>query len=874
MANVLIPAAVGIGLNFLLSLLTPVKKVRNEGPRLDNTGAPKSDYGFPLSEGYGRNRVDGCLMFWALPLQEVVTQQRTRQGGKGGGGVQTINITYSYFLTAAFAIGGEIGSVRRVRANGELIFDSNSNDEKSNIFRDKVTIYRGTQTQNPDPTISAIEGTIPAFRGTSYLVFDRYPCEIFKSNAHPKIDVEYVGKFGESPYLRDVLSDCCQKAGLLSSEIETEELISERVKGCALKNDGSIYRDFIEELQRIFFVIVQERGRKIHFIRQSRSGDPIVIDVSSLASREFTAETPDLFLKKLVHFREIPSEVQIEYPNINKNYDNGMQAVRNPTAIHDNPLNIRVSVVGDDSEMLTAANKILYQAETQSLQYEKIFLLPEYDYLKVGDVIAIGATAGTLELIQIAKKTNGINYLIELQCNRYAGYIEYCDPSATYEVTIDELIVFINILPFGSNTFVLEPLDTNFLIGTTYTIQGEFIGIEIIESAPGAFGLLLRYYQNCDPDDVVFISLYSANGSNIAGFGSVIQSQSSTVNRVSPGTGQLVPGGIGNFDYTVTSPNTYNPPATPTVAGTATVIPLDIPLISDSDNDLGLYIAVVGSPTWTDGALFGSSDSGQTWGRLETILDTSTVGTVANPLPDTSPHFIDTSTTFEVELQSGSIDPAPDSVFLAGGSLILVGDEIIAFRDAVLLGINPRRYRIEHLIRGVKGTEYYIDKHGEDEQAIVLTDYLLRIEGRLSDINRSLRFKAVGRGALETGVTDFAEITVAGNSLKPFLPVIDAVKVEDDWLISWSRRTRKNGRLSDYVDIPFADGEIDRFTIQFLNGSGSVVSVAVATGREYLYTAAGQVLDFGSIQSTLRIKVFQDSSFPVGRSPSNIYVFI
>ncbi|MCQ6453605.1 hypothetical protein NPN23_24265, partial [Vibrio parahaemolyticus] len=54
-------------------------------------------------------------------------------------------------------------------------------------------LYTGSETQNPDPKIEAIEGAghAPAYRGLAYLVFDDMPLAAF-GNRIPVITVEVV----------------------------------------------------------------------------------------------------------------------------------------------------------------------------------------------------------------------------------------------------------------------------------------------------------------------------------------------------------------------------------------------------------------------------------------------------------------------------------------------------------------------------------------------------------------------------------------------------------------------------------------------------------------------------------------------------------
>ncbi len=146
-----------------------------EGPRLDSFHIQTSRDGAPMPRVFGRNRLAGQII-WASKLRETATE--TQQGGKGGGPVQR---NYSYSIS--FAIGlceGEILSVERLWANGAPL----------PIADYVMRVYKGDDVQLPDPVIAAIDGPdAPAFRGTSYIVFEDFPLDNFGFRI-PQINAE------------------------------------------------------------------------------------------------------------------------------------------------------------------------------------------------------------------------------------------------------------------------------------------------------------------------------------------------------------------------------------------------------------------------------------------------------------------------------------------------------------------------------------------------------------------------------------------------------------------------------------------------------------------------------------------------------------
>ncbi|MCP4102884.1 MAG: hypothetical protein GY750_15915, partial [Lentisphaerae bacterium] len=143
-----------------------------EGPRLSDLSVQSSAYGSPLPKYYGDKSRGAGELIWSSGLDEKTHEEDI--GGKGGGGTAT---TYSYSSSFAISIGeGPIAGVRRIWANGKLIFTGDPSADPADLVASRkvsagLTIYNGTDTQEPDPTIEAYEGETPAYRGTAYVVF-------------------------------------------------------------------------------------------------------------------------------------------------------------------------------------------------------------------------------------------------------------------------------------------------------------------------------------------------------------------------------------------------------------------------------------------------------------------------------------------------------------------------------------------------------------------------------------------------------------------------------------------------------------------------------------------------------------------------------
>lgn len=178
-------AAVAVGSYLLLSRRNT--NTTSEGSRLNSSRLTTSTEGASQSELFGRQRLNGQII-WATNFKETVSTETTstRTGGKGGGGSQTNTATaysYSISLAIAFCRGNSKASISRMWADGNEV-DMSLLD---------FTFYPGSETQQPDPNIEAVQGVgnVPAYRGTAYIVIKNMQLANF-GNRVPQITAEIV----------------------------------------------------------------------------------------------------------------------------------------------------------------------------------------------------------------------------------------------------------------------------------------------------------------------------------------------------------------------------------------------------------------------------------------------------------------------------------------------------------------------------------------------------------------------------------------------------------------------------------------------------------------------------------------------------------
>lgn len=174
--------------NQLIGSLQPARQV---GRRLDSLALASSAEGSPRPVVFGRARVAGQII-WAARFLE---KRKQSSGGKGG----QKTVEYDYSLSLAVAVGeGVIDGIGRIWADGQVL------DTSGISYR----VYRGTQDQQPDALIEAVEGEAPAYRGTAYVVFEDMALAAF-GNRVPQLAFEVFRSVSDEGGLEQMLEGVC-----------------------------------------------------------------------------------------------------------------------------------------------------------------------------------------------------------------------------------------------------------------------------------------------------------------------------------------------------------------------------------------------------------------------------------------------------------------------------------------------------------------------------------------------------------------------------------------------------------------------------------------------------------------------------------------
>ena len=158
--------------------------VEQEGPRLNSLNVVASTEGAPVARVYGRARVGGQII-WATPIEEEVVRSTEEVGGGGKGAPKQTVTTTQYRYYANIAVGlcaGPDVRIARAWADGKEL----------DLREHQTRLYRGGETQQPDPLIEAKEGgAVPAYRGLAYIVLERFALADF-GNRIPQLNFEII----------------------------------------------------------------------------------------------------------------------------------------------------------------------------------------------------------------------------------------------------------------------------------------------------------------------------------------------------------------------------------------------------------------------------------------------------------------------------------------------------------------------------------------------------------------------------------------------------------------------------------------------------------------------------------------------------------
>ena len=290
---------------------------------------------------------------------------------------------------------------------------------------------------------------------------------------------------------------------------------------------------------------------------------------------------------------------------------------------------------------------------------------------------------------------------------------------------------------------------------------------------------------------------------------------------------------------------------------------LDIPLLPhESLSEKGrILIAACGlCPNWNGAEIYLIHNKLQVHEKefLDYAIAPSTMGFATQKLGKFNHGMIDRQNSLHINLISGSLKSiSEDQLLEETDNLAIIGNEILAFQKVELVDHNE--YKISSFLRGMQGTEAFINCHQIGERFVLLDRKLTSINLPNDRINQSLVIEAISSGTAE--VATISNLAYQAISLTPLSPVhIKAnFNLAGDLLISWYRRARLGGMWRDFVDMPLHEDQ-ELYKISIVDEEKNTI-IHAATSSKNSYQYDKRVLEFLGVRnlSEYRIEVAQVS---------------
>lgn len=305
------------------------------------------------------------------------------------------------------------------------------------------------------------------------------------------------------------------------------------------------------------------------------------------------------------------------------------------------------------------------------------------------------------------------------------------------------------------------------------------------------------------------------------------------------------------------------------VYGPALLELMDLPLLHDADVGFDPYVAASASPF--AGVTLLDSATGTSFAIDTDLPIRAGMGETLAAFPSGPTAYFDTTNTLQVKLYLGTLASASQADVLAGRINALAienpnGDwEIVQFCTATLISAGV--YNLTTLLRGRLGTEHAMRTPlAIGARVVVLDGAIVQIAGALAERNVA-RFYKWGPSPVSQSDPAWQQETFTARcvGLMPWAPVhvAGSRNASGDLAFTWIRRTRFGGVWTDGTDVPLNE-ESEKYEVDIIKGGVLVVRTIAVASPSATYTAAQQTTDFGSVQSSVAVKVYQISG-TVGR---------
>ena len=324
------------------------------------------------------------------------------------------------------------------------------------------------------------------------------------------------------------------------------------------------------------------------------------------------------------------------------------------------------------------------------------------------------------------------------------------------------------------------------------------------------------------------------------------------------------------FDLPLAAPRRQTPPPPVTIAPAHAIV-LDLPKLDSNEPPVLSRIAVFAEP-WPGPVAIWRSFDGASFTQAGLALAPAVVGETLDDLLSGPTSRWDRVNSVRVRLYGGALSSTSDLAVLGGGNAAALRRpdgawEVLQFANVEL--IDTRTYRLSRLLRGQAGSEWAIGDPVPAGAPFVLLDrHLVAIARGLDALGRpmQLRVIAASRDHGDPATTEI-EVTPQPTALQPLSPAhLRATRDGSGVHFGWTRRSRGPEGDTWDAEVPLGEGG-EAYQLEILSGTTTRRTLS-ASQPAVLYAAADEIADFGSPQTSLRVRVVQLSA-TVGRGVAN-----
>ena len=295
----------------------------------------------------------------------------------------------------------------------------------------------------------------------------------------------------------------------------------------------------------------------------------------------------------------------------------------------------------------------------------------------------------------------------------------------------------------------------------------------------------------------------------------------------------------------VPGPNGYRAQSIDPLAPPTRLVPLDIPILRDQDDNAGLYFAFDGYADGWPGAEFFQGDDDTSLVAAGAVDFPAPIGLTESVLGAGPTGIVDETTIFTINIGDDVFESVTREVLLAGGG------EYWAYGapgrweiGASALGddLGGGVFILSRHMRGLFGTERFVGSHLSDDTFVLLRPAgMLRPILSVGQIGQTRSYRAVTKGRSFNSAPSLRVANTA-EGLKPLAPIsLRRSDSGNDVTITWDRRSRLEMNYAT-GDIPLGE-TIEQYQVRVFTDDTytAVAGILIATTDSITLTAAQQI---------------------------------